>query len=98
MAQHRERLEDPRRDGTAGDRDAQRLVELAGLDLEALEQGGEGRLDLLRLEGVDGTESLLRDPQDLSGFRLHHLRPRLRIVDRRLEEEADQRPDLVERL
>ena len=98
-AERGERFEDAGRHGRAGDRDAQRLEELAGLRSEPLEQLRQGASSVGLVERLDRREALAAAGGEVAGrLGVHHLRPRLLVVDRRLEEEADQRPELGEGL
>src|SRR3954468_6792274 len=98
-AQQRNGLEDARRDGRAGDRDAERLEHLLGLEPALLEQAAQGRLHALGVpRGGQGREPLGRQHQALARLRIaEELLARLGIVDRAVEEEARHRPELVER-
>src|SRR4051794_4367215 len=98
LAQHRERLEDPRRDRRPSDRHPDRLVELAGLHVVLGEDPPQRGLQLLGLEGLGATERIECVAEQRKRAVLHHLLPRLLVGLRLLEDEVDQRPDLLERL
>ena len=83
-----------------GDRDPQRLVELARLRTRGARPARpSSRSSVGGVEGLDRRAAPPAPPRaapPASG--VHHLRPGALVVDRRLEQEADQRPELGQRL
>ena len=88
----------PGRDRGPGDRDPERLVERRSALTPSRSTSASSAPRAPRLERLGRAQDLERRASAGSPRRLHQLRPGLLVVDRRLEQEADQRPDLVERL
>ena len=100
-AEQRHGLEDPGRDRRAGERDAQRLEDLLGLDARTLDDAA--RAPPRRASGVQGSGSSAsavarraRAPRAAAPAPRNFSRA-VGVVGRPVEEEARQRPELVER-
>src|SRR5215208_2821243 len=97
-AERRERVKDARRHGGARDRDANRLVDVLRLAARPLDDWAERFLHGLRREAVGLPQGVEGLRQRIADVRLHHPLPGSRVVDGLGEEEADERPRLIERL
>src|SRR3954452_20433913 len=96
--EQRGRLEDARRDRAAGNRHADRLVELAGLHVELLDQRRERGFAPRLVERLYPRERLACAREVLGCAVLHHLRPRLLVGRALLVEPAGERLEVLERL
>src|SRR3954469_21861180 len=96
--EHFEGLEDARGDRRAGQRDADRLEDVARLDVALLDELAQHGLDSVDREGLDGRERVADGPERRPAVVAEPLVARLRVVGRAVEDEARQRPEFRERL
>ena len=98
-SQQRDRFEDARRDGLAGDRNADGLKHLAGLDSALLDDTAQRLLNRVGVKRLGGRQRRAGVTQRFGAtVGSDHAIERRRVVNRAVEQERHQRPEVRQRL